>query len=284
MPYAPGPDTLSDVYHSDNVVVNGVNVALWRNPQSSPQFEGPPPPIDEIPLTACITKSDSPPCSGTQADPNITAMQDNPDQFNNPACAGAGCKTNYAGTPNNTEGVISNEPPPVCESGASTVVPFLTTVLAEARKGCWRETGQFGGASNPNILSMWKNIGLGYTSDQTAWCAGFASFALKQSGLKWIPEAGASRLASRCAAYGGQVVPISNMQPGDLVLWSVGHVSFCYTANNGVYTFVGGNQSPGKNATPSVRDPKNDGDVSISWPGGWLPSKGGIQTVIHIIC
>ena len=288
MPYIPGTGRLTDVFRSPTVNINGVPVALWLPPRESPTFPG----LDlfaEIVAAAAeastlFTSGDATQATGQQDDPNLVAVQNNPAQFKNAAAAAAGSKENCACTPDNTEGVVDTGPPPVCESGASTVVPFLASCLAEAKKGTWRETGQHGGASNPNIINMWKNIGLSYSSDQTAWCAGFANFALKQSGLKWIKEAGARRQASRCAEYGGQIVPISNMQAGDLVLWSCGHVSFCYTANHGVYTFVGGNQGPGKNATPPVRDPGNDGDVSISWASGWTPSRGGIQSVVHITC
>jgi hypothetical protein len=165
---------------------------------------------------------------------------------------------------------------------------FLGQCLQEAKTGAWRETGQDGKPSNQNILNMWKNIGIGYNSDQVPWCAGFACFAMKQSGMKWIRDANAFNLANKLGS--GTVDPnyktvsVSEMKPGDLVLWGSGHVSFCYTANNGRYTFVGGNQLPGKNADPPVRDPKRDGDVTISWPTGWSPSSGGITKVVRLDC
>lgn len=199
-----------------------------------------------------------------------------------------------AGTAPNNPGVsesppIEDQPETKCSDNKPNVLGFLTQALAEARQGTWRETGQRGQGSNPTILDMWKNIGItSYNSDQIPWCAGFACFAMKQSGLKWIREANAANLANKLGS--GSVdpnyktVPISEMQPGDLVLWGSGHVNFCYTANNGRYSFVGGNQSPGKGAEPPVRDPSGDGDVTLSWPSGWTPSRGGITKVVRLDC
>lgn len=179
---------------------------------------------------------------------------------------------------------VQDQPVTQCVGTGNTVIPFLTRCLQEARQGLWRETGQGGAASNLNIINMWRNLGLSFSSDQVPWCAGFACFAMKQSGMKWIREPGARNLVNKYTAYDGQPIPINQMQPGDLVLWSSTHVNFCFTANNGRYTFVGGNQTPNPTSGKPVRDPKNDGDVSISWPGGWTPERGGIERVIRIKC
>lgn len=183
---------------------------------------------------------------------------------------------------------VTDQPESKCKEGKPNVLAFLSQCLQETKTGAWRETGQGGQPSNSNILNMWKNIGLTFNSDQVPWCAGYACFAMKQSGLKWIREAGARNLANKLAS--GSVDPnykevsIAEMQPGDLVLWGSGHVNFCYTANGGKYTFVGGNQSPGKAAEPPVRDPERDGDVTISWPSGWTPNRGGVTKVVRLDC
>jgi uncharacterized Zn-binding protein involved in type VI secretion len=198
-----------------------------------------------------------------------------------------------AGTAPDNPGVsesppIKDQPDTKCDDNKPNVLGFLSQALAEAGKGTWRETGQNGAPSNPTILNMWKNIGLSYNSDQVPWCAGFACFAMKQSGLKWIRDANAYNLANLLGSGsvdpGYKTVSVSDMKPGDLVLWGSGHVSFCYTASGGKYTFVGGNQSPGKNADPPVRDPQHDGDVTISWPTGWTPGRGGITKVVRLDC
>jgi uncharacterized Zn-binding protein involved in type VI secretion len=198
-----------------------------------------------------------------------------------------------AGTAPNNPGVtesppIEDQPETKCDENKPNVLGFLSQCLQESKTGAWRETGQAGKPSNQNILNMWKNIGLGFNSDQVPWCAGFACFAMKQSGMKWIREAGAANLANKLGS--GSVDPnyktiaVSEMKPGDLVLWGSGHVNFCYSANGGKYTFVGGNQSPGKGADPPVKDPQNDGDVTISWPSGWTPGRGGITKVVRLDC
>jgi uncharacterized Zn-binding protein involved in type VI secretion len=198
-----------------------------------------------------------------------------------------------AGTAPNNPGIpetppIQDQPETKCDEGKPNVLGFLAKCLEEAKTGAWRETGQDGKPSNPNILNMWKNIGLGFNSDQVAWCAGFACFAMKQSGLKWVREANSFNLANKLGSGtvdpNYKVVSISEMKPGDLVTWESGHTNFCYTANGGKFTFVGGNQLPGKNADPPVRDPKRDGDVTVSWPYGWSPSQGGITKVIRLDC
>lgn len=236
----------------------------------------------ELPPPIAFAVPDSPPVNN-QPYGKLPQVLANPDQFYKPENAQSGAKPNFPGTPEEPQ-VEDTEPPVTCEGGGTTVVPFLSQCLAEAKQGKWRESGQYGRPSNPNIVAMWRNVGYDYTSDQVPWCAGFACFAMKQSGLKFVKEHNAFRLASRASEYEGRQVPTSEMKPGDLVLWGSGHVSFCYTANGGRYTFVGGNQMPGANADPPVRDPKNDGDVTISWPGGWTAANGGVTKVIRIEC
>lgn len=183
---------------------------------------------------------------------------------------------------------VEDQPETKCEGDKPNVLGFLAQALAESRQGTWRETGQGGAPSNPTILNMWKNIGLSFNSDQVPWCAGFACFAMKQSGLKWIREASAKNLANKLGSGSVdpnyKIVGVNEMKPGDLVLWGSGHVNFCYTANNGKYTFVGGNQAPGRAAEPPVRDPERDGDVTMSWPSGWTPARGGITKVVRLDC
>jgi len=219
----------------------------------------------------------------TYTDPNVVS---NPNVYYNPAYTAEGRnqeKPNKAPDFAENSGV-QDQPATQCQGTSLTVIPFLQRCLQEAKNGLWRETGQGGSTSNTNILNIWKNLGLSFSSDQVPWCAGFACFAMKQSGMKWIREAGARNLVNKYAQYDGYPVPISQMQPGDLVLWSSTHVNFCYTANNGRYTFVGGNQSPTSTSGPPVRDSKNDGDVTVSWPGGWTIDRGGIERVIRIKC
>jgi hypothetical protein len=287
MPYVPGGTSqgdsglaeVKDVYAASNVYINNVLVALWQPPgqsaaSSSLSFK--------IPESTLFSRPDSP-----QAKDQHPYTPPPPGQAPTPAQnAEIGVKPS---TPGDTQAPpIEDQPPTKCEGGKPNVLGFLSKCLEETKTGTWRETGQGGKPSNPNILGIWKNIGLGFNSDQVPWCAGFACFAMKQSGLKWIREAGAKNLANKLATgsvdSGYKEVSISEMKPGDLVLWGTGHVNFCYTASGGKYTFVGGNQMPGRAAEPPVRDPNNDGDVTVSWPSGWTPSRGGITKVVRLDC
>ncbi len=110
------------------------------------------------------------------------------------------------------------------------VLKFLDACLAE--KQSWVETGMGGGPSNPKIVNIWRELGFPNTAywktDQTAWCAGFVHYALKKSGFKWLPEAGAKQTLAQASKIGAQLIPIAEVQPGDIVLWSYSHVNFCY--------------------------------------------------------
>lgn len=272
-----GLPEVADVYHSNNVYANSVPIALWLPPGAS---DAPTSFVIKVPSSNLFKRPDTPPIPAPPLARSIAT----------PAQKAANVLSASKPEYTDTEDLpVSNQPETKCDDNKPNVLGFLNSCLSEAGSGSWRETGQGGKPSNPNIINMWKNIGFnGFTSDQTPWCAGFACFAMKQSGLKWVRESGARNLVTKLGS--GSVDPnykevsISEMRPGDLVLWSSGHVNFCYTANAGKYTFVGGNQMPGKAADPPVRDPRNDGDVTVSWPSGWTPSRGGISKVVRLDC
>jgi len=134
-----------------------------------------------------------------------------------------------AGWTQSRGGIVSVIRPP----SSAAVLPLLQQYLQQASTGAWDETGMGGNPSNPKIINIWKDIRVGstgmWTSDQTAWCAGFVQHVLKQSGLNWIPEAGARNTIARASMFGATQVPIAEMQPGDIVLWSYSHVNFVYS-------------------------------------------------------
>lgn len=144
--------------------------------------------------------------------------------MNNPS--GGGCTISYPSGWTANKGQIDAV---IRIPNGAAVLSFLASC---ANKGEWVETGMGGGASNPKIVGIWKDLGFPqsgiWKSDQTAWCAGFVQYVLKQSGLKWMPEAGARNTIANAAKLGGQKIPIDQMQPGDIVLWSYSHVNFCY--------------------------------------------------------
>lgn len=263
MPYIPGGGRISDVYHSGNVYINNVPVALWLSPGGSSAFAG-------VSASSAITiPPDAETAIATQTNNLIAAQLANPtgqNQYYNSTAAADGVKGNYAPVEDQTfsTGTVTTS------TSASDIIPFLQRTVEEAARGMWRETGQAGSASNPNIIGIWENLGYPksgpWVSDQTAWCMGFVNFALKCSGYKYVQTASAAAITTTPERWGAVQVPKDQAQPGDIAFWSYRHVNFVYTANNGKYTFVGGNQSPKASNNP------NDGDVTQSYPGGTAAS------------
>jgi hypothetical protein len=132
-----------------------------------------------------------------------------------------------------------------------------------------------GQPSNQNIVRIWIDLGYPnqsyWRSDQTPWCMGFVAWTLKQCGYRYYQTASSWAIRDATAKFGATKVSPAEAQGGDIVLWDFGHVNFVYTARDGKLSFVGGNQG-GK----SRDNNPNSGDVTISWPGGWTPARGGI--------
>jgi hypothetical protein len=268
MPYVPGARAhgvvhIADVYRSGNVYANNVPVALWLSPGSSASFAG----VD-VDIAVNI-----PPNAETE-----TAQQTNtlvaaqiaaptaPNQYYKAEAVADGVKGNYAPVDDQTvsTGTVSTS------TNAANIVTFLQRTMEEAGRGMWRETGQAGGVSNKNITGIWTSLGYPnsgpWVSDQTAWCMGFVNFALKCSGYKYVQTASAAAITTTPERWGAVQIPKDQAQPGDIAFWSYRHVNFVYTANNGKFSFVGGNQSPKASNNP------NDGDVTNSWPSGTTAS------------
>lgn len=273
MPYIPGSTAhgvvhVADVYSSNNVFVNNVPVALWLPPGGTSTFAN-------LAVSPAVSVD---PLEQAAANNAVTAYVANPEASYNPTAAAMGVKGDYQAPPE-VAAETSQPPAATTAAAASDLIPFLTQVLNEANRGMWRETGQGGKPSNPNITGIWTTLGFPasgcWTTDQTAWCAGFVNFALKKCGYRFVQTAGAKQIAQTPAKWNATQIPIDQGQPGDIVLWNFSHVNFIYTASAGKYTFVGGNQTPtsGKNNNPS------DGDVTISWPSGWTPSRGNVTSI-----
>jgi hypothetical protein len=276
MPYIPGTGRLTDVYHSGNVYANNVPVALWNSPGGSGTFGGISVSVS-VQLDPLIAEEAS-----NQVNTYVAAQNGQPNQYYNAAAAADGVKGNYAGTID--DGTTATSVSAIStDTTFSSIVPFLDKCLDEAAAGKWRETGQGGKPSNPNITGIWQNLGYPssspWTTDQTAWCMGFVNFGLKSSGYRYFQTASAAAITTNPEKWNAVQVPKDQAQPGDIAFWSYRHVNFVYTAQNGKFTFVGGNQTPsgGKNNP-------DDGDITKSYPGGtgannanwvscWRPSK-----------
>jgi hypothetical protein len=187
-------------------------------------------------------------------------------------------KRNYPGTPEQPNSVgaslIDNSP---SSASAGDIVGFLSQILSEASNGLWEETGMGGRPSNQNILGIWKELGYpstgAWTTDQTAWCMGFVNYVLKKTKHRFVQTAWANDIRGRAGDYKSTQIPLNQGQPGDVALWSYGHVNFIYSAVGSTYTFVGGNQSSSakNNNNPS------SGSVTRSWPSGYrTPGDGSL--------
>ena len=277
MPYIPGSGRLSDVYHSGNVYANNVPIALWNSPGGSGTFGGISVSVS-VELDPLVVEEAS-----NQVNTYIAAQNGQPNQYYNAAAAADGVKGNYAGTVDDGTTATAAVSTISTDTTFSSLVPFLSKCLDEAAAGKWRETGQGGKPSNPTITGIWQNLGYPssspWTTDQTAWCMGFVNFGLKSCGYRYFQTASAAAITTNPEKWNATQVPKEQAQPGDIAFWSYRHVNFVYTAQNGKFTFVGGNQTPsgGKNNP-------DDGDITKSYPGGtgannanwvscWRPSK-----------
>lgn len=288
-----------DLYKSNDVYINGVKVVLYGQPgapgssvgaeggmASDPVVSAPPQQTGYLAKGIAVTSPaiTVPPTYLKNATSLVNTYISNPKKFLNTAAAQNGVKQAFMGN-------VDTGPPPdgvlPTTAAASDIIPFLQQTIEESSKGMWRESGQNGKQSNPNIIGIWKNLGFGkespWNTDQTAWCMGFVNFALKTSGYRYVQTAGARAIASDPTKWNAQQVTVDQAKPGDIVLWNFGHVNFIYTAANasvgsgGIgppFTFVGGNQTP----TSGTNNP-DDGDVSISWKSGWSLQRGGIAGI-----
>ena len=165
-------------------------------------------------------------------------------------------------------------------AAADGIPGFLSQVLAEANNNRWDETVN---PSNGNIIGIWSELGFPDTSywktDQTPWCAGFCNWVLKRTGYKYMQSARAYDFRDKTSIYGGVPVPLSDGQPGDIVVWNYSHVNFIYSSPSpGVYTFVGGNQSDKASAT---NNNPSGGTITNSWKNGWTQSNGRISGIFR---
>lgn len=197
----------------------------------------------------------------------------------------------------------NDDPPsvPPQQMADGDLVGFLRKQLDLAKEGYWSEKAMLTGEisdSNPNIVAMWKDIGMynilknkvpeksgkGYASggDQTAWCMAFVNHALKQSGYKWCQTARAADITSNPAKW--NATKVDTPQNGDIlhVKFHNGgnHVAFVWDVQpNGKFSMLGGNQGgSGGGNNPSA------GTVSVGYKNilttsGWNSPKGGVDVV-----
>lgn len=195
----------------------------------------------------------------------------NPDKYYDPVAAEGG--VNATRPPQPDVGDKATSVPPVGVE-PNDIQAFLTTQLAKAKEGFWAETGMVkGNPSNPNILQIWKDIGLPGVgvSDQVPWCMAFINWTLKQCGYRYAQTARAFDMRDKPNLWGATKVT-GEPQAGDIIVWTYSHVNFVWKYENGKVYPVGGNQGGGK---VSDNNPKG-GSVTQSYPNGVSPNHSNI--------
>ena len=247
MPLNPPSYKGQDVYHSTNVYVNKVPVALWKPPQAG----------DSAIFSANIPQDPEQPAFTAEQQALIAQSQaeaaNNPLSYGQLVVGGLGVGT--------TVNTIQGDLPAVGATGADfqgnpiTVsqpvsippgsTPYevleinLNNALAEAGAGRWRRTG-----TNANILACFADMGHSELhSDAPSWCAAFAGTMLKRSGLPYVQ--------GNLRAYGyngyGQSIPVTQYEAwrrNDILIFACSHICFVrgVDPSTGNLQVIGGNQ------------------------------------------
>ena len=139
--------------------------------------------------------------------------------------------------------------------------------LAEAKTGAWQA-----GGNNPNIMQLYRDVGVPQSSDSTHWCAAFAGSVLKRSCTDYTRSL-------RAQSYNNIGQPLdrnnpSALQPGDIVVFTrgdprsgQGHVAIVDRydpATNRIF-YIGGNQG-GRNVTLGSRVYNPNNIVGLNRP------------------
>lgn len=108
-----------------------------------------------------------------------------------------------------------------------------------------RET--VGSAHNPRIIEYHASTSLKATTDETAWCASFVNWCLRQAGVTGTNSAAAASFVTwgkEVAAQPGAVCVIYNASAANSSLSRSGnHVGFLVDETSTNYVLLGGNQS-----------------------------------------
>lgn len=114
--------------------------------------------------------------------------------------------------------------------------------------------------NEPEILRLWRDAGLQFTDDETAWCAGFVGGVLKRSGVKPTFSA----LARSYEHWGIDVFEdrkLARIPMGAVLVFSrppsetSGHVGFAVGfTSDGRVMCLGGNQRDSVNISPFVAE------------------------------
>lgn len=124
----------------------------------------------------------------------------------------------------------------------------------------------------PEILEMWKTLGLPYKDDETAWCAGFVGFVLESSGIN-------STRSAWARSYENWGIKLKTPVVGCVVTFKRdggGHVGFVVGRDQkGNIMVLGGNQSDAVNIKPFATSRV----TGYWWPKGEALPNGSLPVV-----
>lgn len=121
----------------------------------------------------------------------------------------------------------------------------------------------------PEILEMWKTLGLPFKDDETPWCAGFVGFALESSGIT-------STRSGMARSYEKWGVKLAKPAVGCIERTGGGHVGFVVGRDAaGNLMVLGGNQADAVNVKPFAVTRA----TGFWWPKGEPLPEGAIPTV-----
>lgn len=130
----------------------------------------------------------------------------------------------------------------------------MKSVYQEARSQLG--TYEWAEGSNPKVDAYFDEVGHGWATDETAWCAAFVGSMLARAGYPHTGE-----LTARSYLDWGKVVKPENAKKGDVVvLWRgspdswQGHVAFFEGYDGDNVLLLGGNQRDQVNIAPYSRD------------------------------
>ncbi|MEL7090264.1 MAG: TIGR02594 family protein [Pseudomonadota bacterium] len=129
------------------------------------------------------------------------------------------------------------------------------------------------------ILNWWQQLGLGFRTDETPWCAGFVNAMILKAGLPITPKYRAAALGWRWTGYGQRLegpalgAVMSMVRPGRP---GSGHMTFVAGIDRqGRIQGVGGNQG---NRVRVNSYGVWDRDAQYHWPEGTpMPEKVGVE-------
>lgn len=153
------------------------------------------------------------------------------------------------------DGVVGPRTWAALETGAVTNPAAARPVSATYPDAPWMavamgEMGQReirGARHNPRIIEYHATTGLRATTDETAWCASFVNWCLRQVGIAGTNSAAAAswlNWGQSITARGGAITVIHNPQAARSSLTVSGnHVAFLVQETATHYVLLGGNQS-----------------------------------------